>query len=88
MLEQYKFTTQYTLEKENEKANALSRKNDYMKEKKLINRNIFKINNNDSLSTSAQELNVTFRIFRDQKKQYFIKKKRLIILEKKNQRNH
>jgi hypothetical protein len=83
LLKQYKFTIQYTSKKENEKTNVLNQKNDYMKKKKLINKNIFKINKNDSLSTSAQELNATFKILRDQKKQYFIKKKRLIILKKK-----
>ncbi len=74
LLEQYKFTIQYTSEKENEKADVLSWENDHMKEKELINKNILKINKNDSLSASAQELNATFRILRDQNEQYFIKK--------------
>jgi hypothetical protein len=83
LLEQYKFTIQYTSEKKNEKANALSRRNDHMKEKKLINKSILKINKNDSLSTNAQKLNATFKILRNQKEQYFIKKERLIIFENK-----
>jgi hypothetical protein len=51
--------------------------------KKLINKNILKINKNDSLSTNAQKLNATLKIFKNQKKQHFIKKKRLIIFENK-----
>jgi hypothetical protein len=54
-----------------------------MKEKELINKSILKINKNDSLSASVQEINATLKILKDQKEQYFIKKKRLIILENK-----
>ncbi len=83
LLEQYKFTIQYTSEKENERADVLSRRNDHMKKKNLTNRSIFKINKNDSLSASAQKMNATLKILKDQKEQYFIEKERLIIFEKK-----
>jgi hypothetical protein len=54
-----------------------------MKKKNLTNRSIFKINKNDSLSASAQKMNATLKILKDQKEQYFIEKERLIIFEKK-----
>jgi hypothetical protein len=82
LLKQYKFTIQYTSKKENERANVLNQRNDHIK-KRNFNKNILKINKNDSLSTNAQKLNTTLKIFRNQKEQYFIKKERLIIFEKK-----
>jgi len=78
-LEQYKFKIQYTLDKDNNKADALSRRSDHIKTKKSFNYNILKINKDELLLVNKHELNVTLRIFRDNTKEFLIKKKKLQI---------
>jgi hypothetical protein len=46
-LEQYKFKILYILEKENDKADALSRRSDHIKTKKSFNHSILKVNNDE-----------------------------------------
>jgi len=79
-LRQYKFKILYTLEKENGKADALSRRSDYIKTKKSFNHSIFKINNNESLLINKHELNAILRILRDESEKFLIKKEKLQIL--------
>ena len=55
----------YTSKKENGRADALSRKNDHMKEKEIFKESILKVNKNESLSASKHELRATLRILRD-----------------------
>ena len=74
-----KIYVQYTSKKENDKANAFSKKNDYMNNKKVINHNILKINRDESLSTNTKKLKTTLRILRDDQKQYFIKREKFQI---------
>ncbi len=50
-------TIQYILSKDNDIANALNKRNDYIKTKKSFNYNILKINKNESLLTNKYELN-------------------------------
>ena len=72
MLKQYKFTIRYTSEKKNDRTNALNKRNDYMKNKNMINHSIFKINDDESLSINVQKINVILKIFNDDQKQYSI----------------
>ncbi len=48
-----------------------------MQTKKLFNYSIFKINKNESLLANKYELNAILRIFRDETKEFSIKKKKL-----------
>ena len=79
LLKQYKFTIFYTSKKENDRTNALNRRSDYMKTKKIFNHNILKINKNESLSVNKHELNAILKILKNDQKQYSIEKKRLHI---------
>jgi len=82
-LRQYKFKILYILEKENSKADALSRRNDHIKTKKSFNHNILKINSDESLLTNKHELNAILRILRDKSEKFLIKKEKLQILNNK-----
>jgi len=79
-LEQYKFKILYTSEKENDKADALSRRNNYIKTKKRFNHSILKINSDESLLINKHELNAILRILRDELEKFLIKKEKLQIL--------
>ena len=83
MLKQYKFIILYTLEKDNDRADALSRKSNYMKIKKIFKYNILRINNNELLSANKHELNIMLRIIKDNKEEYSIVQKKLQILKDK-----
>ncbi len=78
-LGQYKFKILYILGKENDKADALSRRSDHIKTKKSFNHSILKVNNDESLLVNEHELNTTLRILRDKSKEFPIKKKKLQI---------
>ena len=52
----------YISEKDNEKADALNRRNDYMKNKNIFEHNILKINKDKLLSINKKELNATLKI--------------------------
>jgi hypothetical protein len=70
----------YILEKENGKADALSRRNDHIKTKKSFNHSILKVNNDESLSINKHKLNAILRILRDESEKFLIKKEKLQIL--------
>ncbi len=76
---QYKFRIQYILNKNNSRADTLSRKNNYIEIKKLFNYNILKINKNRLLLTNKYKLNTILQILRDNTKKFLIKKKKLQI---------
>ncbi len=78
-LEQYKFKIQYTLSKNNDKANALNKRNNYIETKKSFNYNILKVNKDELLLTNKYELNAILRILKDDKKEFLIKKEKLQI---------
>jgi len=78
-LGQYKFKIQYILGKDNDKADALSKRNDHIKTKKSFNHSILKVNNDESLLVNKHELNATLRILRDNTKEFPIKKEKLQI---------
>ena len=53
-----------------------------MRNKKLFNHSVFKINDDESLSFNKREFNTMLRIIRDHQKQYSIIKEKLQISEK------
>ena len=65
IFKQYKFTIRYT-SKKNDKINALNKQNNYMKNKKTMNHNIFKINDDKSLLINVQKMNTTLKIFNNE----------------------
>ena len=73
VLRQYKFEIQYTLGKDNARADALSRRPDYIEGKELISYVILKRNLVGILSINPQEFNTTLRILRDEKEEFPIK---------------
>ena len=70
------------IRKKNDKTNALNKQNNYMKNKNMMNHNIFKINDDESLSINIQKINAILKIFNDDQKQYSIIKNRLHISKK------
>ena len=82
-LEQYKFKIQYISKKENERANALSRRIDHMNSKEVFNHNIFKINDDETLFANRHEVNLTLKIMRDDKEQFSIVHEKLQISKEK-----
>jgi len=73
----------YILEKENDKANALSRRKDHIETKKSFNHSILKVNNDESLLINKHKINAILRILRDESKEFLIKKRKLQILVNK-----
>ena len=69
----------YILGKENGKVDALSRRSDHIKTKKLFNHNILKVNQDKSLLINKYKLNAILRILRDKTKEFSIKKEKLQI---------
>ena len=69
-MKQYKFKIQYISEKENERANALNRRSDYMNDKTVFEHNIFKENSNESLSSNIRKVNAVLRILWNNQEQY------------------
>ena len=82
LLNQYKLKIIYTSEKENGRADALNRRNDYMRNKKVFNHNVLKINDDESLSLNKREFNIMLHILRDDQEQYSVVKEKLQISEK------
>ena len=83
LLEQYKFKIQYTSKKENERANALSRRIDHMNSKEVFNHNILKVNNDEILFANRHEINMTLKIMRDDQEQFSIVHEKLQISKDK-----
>ena len=83
LLRGYKFRIHYTSRKENDRVNALSRKCDYMKIKKIFDKSILQINKNGTLSSNHKEVTTTMRIIKDDEKQFSMKKGKLWILKNK-----
>ena len=67
----------YISEKENDRADALNRRNDYMRSKEVFNQSVFKINNDELLSLNRREFNVVLRILRNNREQYSVIKEKL-----------
>ena len=83
LFEQYKFKIQYISKKENERANVLSRRINYMSSKEVFNHNIFKINNDEILFANCHEVNMTLKIMRNNQKQFLIVHEKLQISKDK-----
>ena len=77
LLRQYKFKIVYTLNKDNEKTDALNRRSDYMEIKEVFNHSILKVNNDGSLLLNKHKLNVMLRILRNNTEQFPVKKGKL-----------
>ena len=82
-LEQYKFKIQYTPRKKNGRANALSRRINYMNSKEIFNHNILKVNNDETLFANCHEVNMTLKIMRDNQEQFPIVHEKLQISKDK-----
>ena len=54
-----------------------------MKTKKIFNKNILQINNDETLSSNYKEITMTMRIIKNNKKQFSIEKKKLQISKEK-----
>jgi len=65
LLGQYKFDIIYTPGKDNGRADALSRRSDYMEGNESKPQRILKVNKDGSLSAEEQEFNAILRILRD-----------------------
>ena len=61
----YKFTIYYTLRKENGRADALSKKNDYIEIEEIFNYSILKINKDKLLLVNKYKLNIILYIIKD-----------------------
>ena len=70
LLGQYKFEIKYTPGKDNNRADALSRRSDYMDGKEPVLHSILKVNADGSLSANPQEFNAISRILRDDQEQF------------------
>jgi hypothetical protein len=70
LLRQYKFKICYTLGKDNGRADALSRRSDYIKEKAIFNQSILRRNVNGSLSPNVHEINTIARIVEDDTEEF------------------
>ena len=79
ILGQYKFEIQYTLGKDNARADTLSRRPDYIEGKEPISYAILKTNLVGTLSANPQEFNTTLRILRDEKEEFPIKHRKFSV---------
>ncbi len=70
LLGQYKFDIVYTPGRKNGRADALSRRSDYMEGHEPQRQQILKVNRDGSLSAKPQEFNVVMRILRDANEQF------------------
>ncbi|GIZ39172.1 hypothetical protein CKM354_000256300 [Cercospora kikuchii] len=70
LLGQYKFEIRYTPGKENGRADALSRRVDYMEGKEPVQQRVLKANPDGSLSANTQEFNIIVRILNDTEEQF------------------
>ena len=77
LLNQYKLKIIYLSEQKNDRTDVLNRRRDYMHNKKIFNQNVFKINDDISLSLNKWKFNATLRILRDDQKQYSMIKEKL-----------
>ena len=61
----------------------MSRRNDHMNSKKVFNHNILKINNDEILFANRYEVNMTFKIMRNDQEQFSIVHEKLQISKDK-----
>jgi hypothetical protein len=70
LLGQYKFEIKYTPGKENGRADALSRRSDYMEGHEPVSHSILKVNKDGTLSANPQEFNAVLRVLTDETEQF------------------
>jgi Reverse transcriptase (RNA-dependent DNA polymerase). len=73
-LGQYKFEIRYTPGRDNGRADALSRRSDYMEEKEQTCHNILKLNKDGSLSANTKELNHILKVLNDTDEEFPVNK--------------
>ena len=83
LLKEYKFKIYYTLKKENDRANTLNHKCNYIKIKEKFDQNILRINENNTLLSNHEEITTIMRIIKNNKEQFSIQKGKLQISKKK-----
>ena len=69
--------------KKNERTNVLNQRIDYMNSKKIFNHNIFKVNSDEILFVNCHEINMTFKIMRNDQEQFSIVHEKLQISKDK-----
>lgn len=85
LLGQYKFEIQYTPGSENGRADALSRRCDYMEGKDIVEHSILKKNKDGSLSSNVCEFNAMFEIRNDEDEQFPINQGKYAVSPKDEQ---
>lgn len=70
LLGQYKFDIIYTPGRDNGRADALSRRSDYMEGHEPTQQRILKVNKDGSLSANSKEFNLVMRVLHDDKEQF------------------
>ena len=76
-LEQCKFKIRYISEKTNGRADALSRRCNYIIIKEKFDYNFLKINDDGIISTNHHQINAILRIIKNDQKQFSISKEKL-----------
>ncbi|CAD0056184.1 unnamed protein product [Aureobasidium pullulans] len=82
LLGQYKFKIQYTPGKDNGRADALSRRIDYMEGKEAIVHSILQTNKDGTLSARTHEFNAVLRIMKDDEEEFPISHDKYQVPEK------
>ncbi|CAD0055203.1 unnamed protein product [Aureobasidium pullulans] len=82
LLGQYKFKIQYTPGKDNGRADALSRRIDYMEGKEAIVHSILQTNKDGTLSARTHEFNAVLRIMKDDEEEFPISHNKYQVPEK------
>ena len=82
-LKQYTFKIHYTSEKENDRANVLNRRCDYIIIKKVFDHNILRINNGGIISANHYQINAIMCIIKYNQKQFSMNKEKLQISKNK-----
>jgi hypothetical protein len=85
LLGQYKFEIKYTPGKDNARADALSRRSDYVEGREPISHAVLKVNQGGTLSANPQEFNATLRILRDDEEEFPIEQGKFKVPEQQVQ---
>ena len=75
-MRQYKFEIKYTPGKDNGRADALSRRPDYINRDE-IQHTVLKLNKNGSLSANTREFDAIAKILEDKEKEFPVSRKKL-----------
>lgn len=79
LLRQYKFKIQYTPGRDNGRADALSRRIDYMETKEIFEYNILKTNKDGSLSANVKDFGHVLRVLQDDTEEFPIEQGKFMV---------